>query len=252
MALAKKTINLLAHMSKTQRIIFRQATFEIEVESNDTRFLAEQSKKLKNMAWQPVLPKGAPLPKHSGGASSKKTLKNEKRAAVRQNRNASVGRPNQGEQAPAEETAASMPLTKSRRPRIKARVGGQVSGPAQAEEKVDFQKLLQVVQRIKASPDFSRIEERILSQPVSLYRILLACHFGEEVFRPEGLTAGEFEAITKALGAPVDRAQITFLLKNYSALFDFDGAVVPELGIVLHYRLNEDGRKKLFSQIFER
>ncbi len=245
-------------MTELHSVTFRTKKYEITLEASDRDFIHEQEEKLKKLkvateAWvndEPLQtkPTKAHLNGQSGnketasrGKMSSKTAKERGRERTKKEEPSRIGSETSDTPVPSQSPAKK---SRRRRKRIVAQVGARANAKAPEEGVEDFKKLLKVVQRIKKSSHFKAIETKILRESNQINRILLSSYFGESIFRQEGLTTGEIESITKALGVPLRQTNISAQMKRYSALYTIDGTGVPRRGIVVHYRLNQQGRKK--------
>ena len=219
-------------MSELYRFKFRSDFFEIELESTDSEFIDKKIMQLIELSMRPV--EDAPRLLTSGFTASAKE------------ETSSIAEEPAPAEVPAEGTAAealSKPATKKRgkrggRKKKKATPAPKAPSGSEIDPKV-------VAEQVKASDYYKIIRDKILGKSNQLNRILVSFYFTEQAYGRKGLTTGDVEAITEALGAGIKSTNISSQLKKYSEFFNTKGE--RKRGSVVHYKLNKDGRQKLES-----
>ena len=95
---------------------------------------------------------------------------------------------------------------------------------------------------MKSSDQFDLFKEKILGKSNQLNRILLSFYFAEKAYGKKGLTTGDVESITEALGNGIKSTNISSQLKKHDRLFNSRGE--RKRGSVVHYKLNKKGKEK--------
>lgn len=217
-------------MSELYRFKFRSDFFEIELESTDSDFIDKKMMQLIELSMRPL--EDAPRLLSSGFTSSAQKEAPSAEEPV-------------SEEAPVEEaeTETPAPVEKKRRKRSKqkkrkAPSAAKPSGGSEIDPKA-------VAEQVKASDHYKTIRDEILKKSNQLNRILVSFYFAEQVYGRKGLTTGDVESITEALGAGIKSTNISSQLKKYGNYFNSRGE--RKRGSVVYYKLNKEGRQKLES-----
>ncbi len=230
-------------MSELYRIKFRSEQFELEVESTDKEFISSKMEYLIDLSSRPYEPKligsgteapEAPSsPEPEAPAASAETPPAEKKVeeAPAPKPKAKRGRKPKATAKKAKTKTAAKKKTTAKK---------ETPAPASAKSSLDPNA---VADEVKSSPHYDFIKTKILDKSNQINRILVSFYFAQGLSNGDGLTTGEVESITEALGNAIKSTNISSQLKKYDDLFLTKGE--RKRGSVVYYKLNAKGKKKL-------
>jgi chemotaxis protein histidine kinase CheA len=263
-------------MSELYRFKFRSDLFEIELESTDSDFINKQIMQLIEMSTRPLEDRPKLLAAYS---SSKAEAEAEAEEAPAEEAMA--------EEEPATEEAEAAPAVEKPRPKPRRKSSGRkktaapakaaakkapkkapaaktsspkkTAAPAKAAAKKAPKKAPaaktsginpnQIADYVKSSENFELFQNKILNKANQLNRILLSFYFAEKAYGKKGLTTGDIESITEALGSSIKSTNVSSQLKKHDQLFNSRGE--RKRGSVVHYKLNKKGKDKFEELIKE-
>ncbi len=212
------------------RFKFKSDLFELELESTDSEFIDRKIMQLIELSTRPI----EDGPKLLSAAAP----------ATREEANIEEAMPEEEEEAEEEAPAQPKKKTRKRRKRKtvpkprKSKTTGK-KAPAPEEGEIDAAAIADAV---KSSDHYKTIKNKILNKANQLNRILLSFYFTEQLYDKKGLTTGDVEAITEALGAGIKSTNVSSQLKKHSNLFNSRGE--RKRGSVVYYTLNKEGRER--------
>ena len=115
----------------------------------------------------------------------------------------------------------------------------------QASETVD---IVGIVNHIKDSNDYNKIETNVLDEKQNLPRILMCMYYANEYKEGIHLTTGHVEAITDQMGVKITKSNAGNKIKNNQKYFNSKNA--RKKGHIVYYKLSRAGEKK-FLEILE-
>ncbi len=230
-------------MSDLYRIKFRSEHFEVELEATDKEFISGNMMRLIEMSTH-----AATAPKLLQASSEEKEA--EAPAEAPPEEESVVEDAEVETEAPAA-TSAPKKRGRKRGPR-KKRASRKASAKKSAPKKQEATTSASgdksfdpasVASAVEASPHYSFIKEKILNKSNQINRILVSFYFAQDAVDGKGLTTGDVETITEALGNTIKSTNISSQLKKYDDLFITKGE--RKRGSVVHYKLNAKGKKQL-------
>lgn len=217
------------------RFKFKSELFELELESTDSEFIDRKIMQLIELSTRPI-EDGPKLLSAAAPAEREEPATEE--APIEE------AMPEEEEAEEVAEPAKPKKTRKRRKrktvpkPRKSKAAGKKEKAPAEKGE-IDTAAISDAV---KSSDHYKTIKEKILNKANQLNRILLSFHFAEQLYRKKGLTTGDVESITEALGAGIKSTNVSSQLKKHSNLFNARGE--RKRGSVVHYTLNREGRER--------
>lgn len=221
------------------RFKFRSDFFELELESTDSEFIDRKIMQLIELSTRPVedgpklLTASPPAHEEAPAAADEAPVED---AATEDE---------EEEEAVVEQAPEAPPRKKRKRRRrtttrkVSRKKKTKAPEATQEEGAIDPKR---VAEAIKSSDHFKTIQKKILDKSNQLNRILLSFYFAEQLFNGKGLTTGDVEGITDALGVGIKSTNVSSQLKKHEALFNSRGE--RKRGSVVHYTLNKDGKER--------
>ncbi len=248
-------------MSELYRFKFRSDLFEIELESTDSDFINKQIMQLIEMSTRPLedRPKllaaysssKAPAEAEAEEAPAEEAMAEEETATEEaapapqeekpkpKPRRKSSGRRGAARKKAAATTKQKTSSRKKTAAPAKATAKKAPKAPAAKTSGVDPN---QIADYVKSSENFELFQNKILKKANQLNRILLSFYFAEKAYGKKGLTTGDIESITEALGSGIKSTNVSSQLKKHDQLFNSRGE--RKRGSVVHYKLNKKGKEK--------
>ena len=244
-------------MSELYRFKFRTDFFEIELESTDADFIDRKILQLIEFSTRPFEDRPKLLTPYSDSSFQRQAAEESAEETQGEEQTLATGPAEKKEEAEKPKTSRRKSSVAGRKPKVaspkkKAKASStkkkapEASGSAK-EAVNDKINPSFIAEQVRSIEKYDAVKKKILDKANQLNRILLSFYFAELVHGKKGLSTGDVEAISLALGTGIKSTNVSSQLKKHSDLFHSRGE--RKRGSVVYYKLNKKGKEQFEALI---